>query len=660
MHRTHWKEFLLLTALLLLAGCAMSENYKMGQDLMGQNRPEEAIAYFEAAVLESRDNTEYQAALQQARQKGAAGRLERVRKAYEALKEPDATVLDRVLKDADSLAAMDPSSREIKAFRDSVKNRLDALLGQAKNLYAQADLDIQKEDWNAARTKLLQVNRIFPNYEETATRLARVNQEGARQLYQQGVSLSKQEDWKTAAQAFQAAMEMNPNFLDVAALYKIAVANDNAAYFLGEGEKAEKAKQWDRAIFCYQRAREYEPSNQDLAKKLENLRVKTGQIFFEEAEKLVSQGRLNPAVRKIESVKRYLPSMQEEPVFRDLLARATSRLIERGNRFNERELWGNALMWYQKAESLSPNHPELFQKIQDARERIGKRIRKSIAVFDFSSPSNDKDAGKMAADKLVAYLYQKASSDLRIIERENLQNILREMQLGQTGLVDVKSAQAIKMRGIDTFIMGNVLKVMATKADTASNNQVRVLLDEEDVPNPEWQTWLIMHPRPTSEEMKTAPPKTMKKRNYQFVTYKQGNARIVALFDVSYKLVDTTTGENIFTNTIEGRLIKEDKYQDGVPMANIPQDPLQLPTEAEVLSELTNGKISEMGQSVLRHFQSLEVEYFNAGEQLRKRRKFEEAVEKYVDALYDIKLKGISTAVAQKSQEMIDGLLQEQ
>jgi curli biogenesis system outer membrane secretion channel CsgG len=324
----------------------------------------------------------------------------------------------------------------------------------------------------------------------------------------------------------------------------------------------------------------------------------------------------------------------------------------------EKEMWGNALVWYQKAESLNPSQPELFQKIQDTRDRIGKRIRKSIAVFDFSSPSNDKDAGKMAADKLVAYLYQKASNDLRIIERENLQNILREMQLGQTGLVDVKSAQAIKMRGIDTFIMGNVLKVMATKTDTSSNNQVKVLVDEEDVSNPDFQTWLILHPRPTESDLRIAPPKTIKKRNYQFITYKQGEAKIVALFDVSYKLVDTTTGENIFTNTLEGRLVKEDKYQDGVPMANIPQDPLQLPTEAEVLAELTNAKISQMGQSVLKHFQSLEVEYFNAGEQLRKRRRPEEAVEKYVDALYDIKLKGISTAVANKSQEMIDELLQ--
>jgi len=80
-----------------------------------------------------------------------------------------------------------------------------------------------------------------------------------------------------------------------------------------------------------------------------------------------------------------------------------------------------------------------------------------------------------------------------------------------------------------------------------------------------------------------------------------------------------------------GRLIKEDKYQDGVPIANIPYDPLEIQTESEVLGELTDQKISEMGQSVLKHFQSLELEYYNQGQQYQKNRRFDMAIEKYVD-----------------------------
>jgi hypothetical protein len=155
-----------------------------------------------------------------------------------------------------------------------------------------------------------------------------------------------------------------------------------------------------------------------------------------------------------------------------------------------------------------------------------------------------------------------------------------------------------------------------------------------------------------------APPRTVKKRNYQFISYKQGSAKINAMIEVSYKLVDTSTGENVFTNTISGRLVKEDKYQDGVQIANIPHDPLELPTEDEVMDELTNAKVSEMGQSVLKNYQSLEVAYFNEALQQEKRRNFEQAVEKYMDAVYDEKLKGMTSPVTQKSIESIDKLMQ--
>jgi hypothetical protein len=96
-----------------------------------------------------------------------------------------------------------------------------------------------------------------------------------------------------------------------------------------------------------------------------------------------------------------------------------------------------------------------------------------------------------------------------------------------------------------------------------------------------------------------------------------------------------------------------------VPAANIPQKTLELPTEAEVLDDLTNEKISEVGKSVLKNYQSLEVEYFNQGEQQRlKRRNNDLAIERYTDAVFDEKLKGISTPISQKSAEMIDALIQ--
>jgi len=124
--------------------------------------------------------------------------------------------------------------------------------------------------------------------------------------------------------------------------------------------------------------------------------------------------------------------------------------------------------------------------------------------------------------------------------------------------------------------------------------------------------------------------------------------------------VDTSTGENLSTDTTAGKLIKEDRYQDEVPMANIPYDALDLPSELEVLDELSNAKAAQVppGKNVLKHFQSLEVEYFNEAQVQVKRRRYEQAVEKFMDAIFDEKLKRITTPITLKSQDIIEKLTQ--
>ena len=644
--------------IIFLAACAaVNESYKQGQDFVKDNRWEEAIVYFDQAVKEVPDNQEYKDALIKAKQEAAKARLVKAKQALVSA-EQNLPALEKIARDVDVMASMDPGSGEIKALQRDLAVKINDLKATLKSLYQQAEIDMQKEDWIAAMAKLNQINKIFPNYEDTGNRLARTRQEGVKSLYQQANDLGKQEEWKMAAEAFKMAMDINPNYLDVSQRYRDAKLKDNLSYYMDEGARAEAAKNLERAIILYEKAGDYPPVDPALTKKLEILKAKAGQLYFEESVKLVRQGKLYAAMKKLEVARNFVPSMQNDPLYKEHVTVTSDALMKRADKFTEKELWGNALVWMQKIETVNPNYPELFQKTIDVKDSINKRIRKSIAVFDFSSPSAEKDAGKIAANKLIAYLHKNASADLRIIERENLQSILKEMQLSQTGLVDIKTAQSVgKMRGIDTFIMGDVLHFSTKYTDAPSLNQVRVLVNEDDVPNPDWSDWRIVNPKPSADDMKNAPPRTIKKPNYQLISYKQGVAKISALLEISFKLVDTQTGENIFANTVSGRLIKEDKYQDGVPIAGITQDPLELPSEAEVLDEITNEKVSEMGRDILKSFQSLEVEYYNQGQSQQKRRNFDLAVEKYTDAIFDEKLKGISTPISQKSSEIIDKLI---
>jgi len=643
-----------VVVLLIMAACVgTNESLKQGQEFAKQNRWDEAMIYFEKAVSEEPDNPEFKNELSRAKQEVAKTRLARAKQSHASAGQ-NFMALERLSKEADEILKLDPNNPEIKSFAATVNGQVNNLKGNLKNLYQQAEADMQKEDWLAAIDKLKQVNAIFPNYEDTGNRLRRSLSEGTRSMYQQGTKLAKQEDWKGAAESFKAVMDVNPRYLDVAQQYAKAVKNDNPAYYAAEAAKAEGAGKMDRAIAMYEKALEYPQADPKLKDSLAALKAKASQIFLNESIELLKQDRLYGSFKKLDMAGKYSSTLRGEPGYIEHANRLCEALMKRANKFTEKEQWGNALVWLQLIDKLNPDYEGLFQKMNEVKDPISRRVRKSIAVFDFGSPSTEKDAGKIAANRLLAYLHQNASVDLRIIERENLQSILREMQLSQTGLVDIKTAQSVgKMRGIDTFIMGDVLQFSAKYTDVATTNQVRVLINEEDVPNPDWSDWRILNPKPSAEDLKNAPARTIKKPNYQFLPNKQGTARINAMLEISYKLVDTQSGE-IIANTISGKMVKEDKYQEGLAIAGIKADPLELPTEGEVLDQLAKEKIAEMGRSVLKHFQSLEVEYFNKGQDLQKRRNYEAATERYTDAIFDEKLKTISTPISQKSAELIE------
>lgn len=649
-------SFLVLFFALLWA-CAVSESFKIGRDMARDKRWDEAIAYYEKALKESPDNSEYKEALDVAKRESAKVHFEKAKNAMERLPRHDLPAIDRVMKEADAALALDPGNAEISSFHAGLVKKKVELQGAIKSLYAQAEIDLKKEDWPAAVSSLKKINEIFPSYEDIGDKLALAYQQSSRINYRLGLDLAKKEEWKGAAIAFKAVLDMNPNYYDTKKLYAEAKSKDNIEYFLAEASKAEASRNLERAILMYERALEYDPARPDIKNRLKSDLDKAGQNCFDEAMASIRSGKLSRASRKMQAAKTYSPALQNNPLYREMSSSLISKLMLRGDSYSERGKWANALLWYQKVEAIDPNHANIFFKVQEVKDNIKKRIRKSIAVFDFKSPSNNKDAGKIIASKLITYLYRNASGDVRIIERENLESILKELQLGQTGLVDVDTVQKVgKMGGIDTFIMGDVLRFTTEYRDYPSNNQVKVLVDEEDIHNPAFSDWLLAHPRPTEEELKTAPPRTMKKKNFQFVSYKSGYARISTSLETSYKLIDTRSGENLFANTVAGKLAREGKYQDGVPLANIPQKVLEIPTELDVLDELTNLKVTEMGQSILKHFQNLEIEYFNAGQQQNKRRNSEEAVERFTDAIFDEGLKSIKTPVTQNSRETIDAL----
>lgn len=648
-----------LAAWVILGCVAGQESFRMGEALSSKQRWDEAIVFYDKALRENPGKQEYASALGRARQEAAKVRYAKAQEILKSNPDPNVPTLNQIIKEAEAAYALDAANPEISSLKDALHQKKTRLIDETRALNEQADKDLKDQNWLEAMAKLTKISKIYPGYEDTGDKLASARSEAAKYYYKQGVELAKDEEWKMASQAFKTVLDIHPDYHDTRALYRKAQANDTIDYYLQNGRDAAGARQWDRAITLYTKALDYQPDNQEIQQALKTLKANAAADYMAQAERATADNRLNPAVASCKKALTYDPSLIESHYAKELIGVLCRKLFARADAYASKEQWGNALVWLNKLHSIYPDHPDLFRRTRSVTDEIEKRIKKSIAVFDFSSPSNNTDAGKIVANKLITFLYEKASGDLRIIERENLQSILKELQLGQTGLIDMETAQKVgKMRGINTFILGDVLQYSTSLKDFPSNKTVMIKVGTKRVKTKAFLEWEAKHPNPSRDELEKAPVAYEEEDVYERFSYRAGTTKIMSFLEVSYKMVDTLTGENLFTNTTAGKLEKEDSYNDGVPAgANIPYDPLELPSEVEVLNHLTNGKVAEIGLGILKHFQSLELVYYNEAEQLIKRREYEKAIEKYTDAVFDEKLKRISSPISSKALETIEELI---
>jgi curli biogenesis system outer membrane secretion channel CsgG len=291
-------------------------------------------------------------------------------------------------------------------------------------------------------------------------------------------------------------------------------------------------------------------------------------------------------------------------------------------------------------------------------DNIRQRVQKSIAGFDFNSPSNNQDAGIIVANNLITYLFKSASGDIKILERENLKSILEEMKLGQIGVVSGNTAKQMgRVYGIDVAIMGSVLLFNVDSTSSEGTKSVRYQIGTEDIANIEYKNWIARHPNASPEQLKNAPPAYITRPKYDEKEYRVSRHKKVGFVQLSFRIVDVSTGENIQVKTIENKAVVEDETSAGIPEAKIKFDPLEIATDTELLQQMTEKVVAELGREALRPLQNLEQTYFKEGENLLRRRDNLNAVESFISAIFDEKMKRIQgSPLTSKAQEHLEDI----
>jgi len=650
--------FVILVAVTLAACASGKKQYDSGMQLKESGKYREAIAYMEEAIAVEPKNEEYRLALADLKN---ALINDLIAEADNALRsETPLTVgtINRAKTKIEEAEQVDPAHPAVVDFRAKLKKEEDALLSNVKKLHARVKGYIAEEQWLKAYTDLQQIQNLFPGYEDSTQLLQQVSDKGAQAMYLKGKILFDQENYRQSVAIFRQSLSLKAGHQPSEELLALALKRDTKEYFVEQGQKALDERQWGKAEKAYRRALSYNPEDEAIKRAVGNVKYKASLFYVRESRSYMFAGWLFTAFESYNQAVLYAQNSNQtelQAIIGTLGEELATQAGLLADQFSGEDHYGSALFWYQKIMHVEPEYPGVFYRIQAMEDEIKLRIRKSIAVFDFEPPSNAPDAGAIFANNLITYIFKSASKDIKILERENLQSILEEMKLGQIGVVSSKTAKEMgRVYGIDVAVMGSVLRYNVDSTSYSDTKTVTYQIKKAEE-NIDYLNWKARNPNPTKEQLEQAPIPYIHsmvdvEKEYNVSTHKK-----VAFVTVSFRIVDVKTGENILVDTIPRTKTAKDDTSAGVQIAGIKFDPLEIPTDTELLQDLTTEVVAELGRESLQPLKNLEKTYYDLGEKYKERRDSIQAAEYYMNAIFDEKIKKITeSSLSRNAKQNLD------
>lgn len=639
-----WRKIVMLILVLGLAACATGKKqFDTGMQLKQAGNYREAITYLEEAIAIEPNNSTYKDALRDLKGTLVGNLLSKAE--AELLSETPVNInsvnrAKSILIEAREVAAEHP---DVIRFTERISGEEQNILNSVRESYDAAKNAVESGDWFEAFTNLQQVQKMYPGYEDSEGMMQKVSTDGSEALYKKGKKSYDGEDYRSASEYLQQTLMLNPEHTPAKILQESAAERDNKEYYIKQAENEVMAQEWEHAIELYEKALTYDPDDEALKQAVANAKTSAVYYFMQEARSHLYAGWIGKAYYAYDLISSYMTGLnlpQVDESYQSLTSELSAKFVEIASDFESLGNHGSAWFWYQKTKSIDPGYQGIFYRIQAMEDKINEQIKKSIAVFDFDSPSSAPDAGAIFANNLNTYLFKTAEADIKILERENLKSILEEMKLGQVGVVSAETAKEMgRVYGIDVAVMGSVLRYNVDSTSHSDTKSVTYQV-EETKENIDYLNWKALNPNATREELKNAPTPYIQVSKNVEKEYKISIYKKVAFVTVSFRVVDVKTGENILVDTIPASKTVSDETSAGVEVAGIEFDPLEIPTETELLQELTDGVVAGLGSAALSPLQGLEKKYYDNGEFYLTRRDTVQAAEYFVYSIFDLKLKG--------------------
>ena len=225
---------------------------------------------------------------------------------------------------------------------------------------------------------------------------------------------------------------------------------------------------------------------------------------------------------------------------------------------------------------LGTTTPQMRQHLRMTRDEINRRAVRGLTAYPFEDPKHAAaKVGDAVASKVVQHIFSTIPSDVRIVEREQLERILDECK---------RTGNCTQLTTADFIVQGTINDAKVETTEKAGSETRRVVTGKETVTNPEHVQWMTLKDR---EKKKTPePPATVVHDITEDVKFDVTAVRKVGIISVSYRVVEASSGRVVFTDSLQDRQEFQDEGRQGVKLGDFNQetDFVELPPDIEILS----------------------------------------------------------------------------
>jgi hypothetical protein len=287
-------------------------------------------------------------------------------------------------------------------------------------------------------------------------------------------------------------------------------------------------------------------------------------------------------------------------------------------------------------EQLTPSSPSLRRQLRETRDTVVVAATRRLTAFPFKeAPHEGPQFGEAVASKVIQYLFEAIPQDVRIIEREQLADILREREIGRQ-----EGGAGTGLASADYLVQGDILEARVDTTEQAGRKTMRVVTEHEEKPNPKHQWWLGLG---SGERRKTPePPETIMVPRKEDISIAVTVHRKVGIFSVSYRVIDAETARVMFTGSLREKAEHQDESSEGVELGefSLKFKLAELPSDLEILAQLADAISLKIGQRLAEELKDPEVEYQKAAERHASEGNHVAASEQYAYAVALAERKG--------------------